>query len=176
MKVENEKEGGKRREEKRKGSMKNSLYKLPKDILVDLLMKSYDFDKLSIEEAYEIHKIIQKKYREKYEKELDTCIKIMKTCHYIGGLRIMMEPVNLYEIYIAGKIRIALFSKSHTYRFFFEHSSYKTLDELLGNASLFLKDTYNLSEEGVQKMIDQIKVYIDAFDKKQFLSVIQKEK
>ena len=155
---------------------KPSLYKLPKDILIDLLMKSYDFDKLSTEQVYEIHKSIHKKCREKYKKELDTNIQIMKTDHNIANIKIWMDKVNLDHIYIGNILRIALFTKQHHYRFFFTapniSSNIRTLDELIEKSRVFLKDLYKdtISEEDMQKIIDQIRIYAEAFDKKQFLT------
>jgi hypothetical protein len=63
---------------------KKSLYNLPKDILVELLLKTYDFENLPIEDIYNIKKECQKRINMEKEKKF----KILNSIYCLGNIQI----------------------------------------------------------------------------------------
>ena len=154
---------------------KNLLYKLPKDILVDLIIKSYDFEKLSLEEVEKIHSSIHTKSMQKYLQELDKVRHLMCKTHNFGYVFSRMDIVNFSEIRVSDSFsmkelfRINLYY-GHRYNYGFgsgngKYTQYETEEELLNKCSSFLRDNkYN--EEIISPLVTQMRIYIEAFYEK----------
>ena len=81
-----------------------NLHKLPKDILIEIIKKNFDFSKLSVEQVENIHSEISKAAKKRYLNELNKNRKILETKYdgfdievkYWDGIRVGDLKIKLY--------------------------------------------------------------------------------
>lgn len=149
---------------------KKLFYKLPKDILVDLLTKTFDFEKLSVEQVHELHTQIQDKTLDKYKKELDKSRNILESKHNISSIYISTGPLHLSYIKV-GNLEINVRDNTYKHKFSVmpHNKDIKTEAELIQFVCLYFKDN-GILEDDIFRIIEKIREYIKEFEKSDILS------
>ena len=71
--------------------MKNLLYDLPKEILIELLEKTYNFDSIPLEDVFNISNDIKLSFNSRIEKEKLLKRKILDTKYQVSDIEIYFK-------------------------------------------------------------------------------------
>ena len=148
--------------------MKNLLYDLPKELLIELLEKTYNFDSIPLEEVYKIKKNINLTFDMRIAKEEEKRIKILKTTYTIEDIKIF---VNYHKILLENKNGVIFLISLFRYR----HQKYClniNFDQGIGfdyeyrePEELFakIKELNRIDENLIFKVFEILKLLIEAF-------------
>ena len=141
-----------------------NLHKLPKDILIEIIKKNFDFSKLSVEQVENIHREISRAAKKRYIDELKKNQKILETRY--DGFDIEVKYWNRIRV---GDLKIKLhFTEKNKYELkYYEYElelrrcteHYKTQEELIKHILHILK---NVDPERVDGFVSIIKTLINA--------------
>ena len=136
------------------------LHKLPKDILIEIIKKTFDFSKLSVDEIETLYAPLYYKFNQKCFDEKSKNKKLMAQEYTIGNITIKM---NEHRIKIGNIFIIRLhYEKKYEYNLYYRSPEiYTTDDELSSRISVILKA--NTSDTEICEVINTIKSLIQAF-------------
>ena len=136
------------------------LHKLPKDILIEIIKKTFDFSKLSVDEIETLYAPLYYKFNQKCFDEKSKNKKLMAQEYKIGNITIKM---NEHRIIIGNIFIIRLhYEKKYEYNLYYRSPEiYTTDDDLSSRISVILKA--NTTDTEICEVVNTIKSLIQAF-------------
>lgn len=144
------------------------LYKLPKDILIEIIKKTYDFSKLSIEDVDKLHSSLHDKFRQRYMDEMNKNNNLMEKIYVAGDLNIKMNTMR--NIILVGNIfKIRFHSNEYELNYRFSEF-YDSEEELIVRARDIIQ--WPKTCKDVEEIISIIKSLIKFFESNKKISNI----
>ena len=75
------------------------LYKLPKDILIEIIKKSFNFSKLSVDDVDRLHGLMNQNFKKRYSEEIQKNEKLMGKRYMIGNVVIDLA-IAMQKMYV----------------------------------------------------------------------------
>ena len=146
------------------------LHKLPKDILIEIVKKTFDFSKLSIEEVERLYGPLHDKFKQKCLDEERKNGKLLKERFYVGNLYI--ETRCARRILIGRICQINVDFKESRYDLKYRTlETYNTEEDLINRISEILK--FSHTDKQIEEIIFTTKMLIKTLQDNEKISDIQ---
>ena len=136
------------------------LHKLPKDILIEIIKKNYDFTKLSIDQVENVHSEISKRAKARYHEEWKKNQEILETRHNDFCIQVYCDAIRI------GHVKIKLhYKRDYDYELKYYNCGRRIIklvkiqEDLIQYIIRIFKDT---DSTRVDEFISIIKTYIKA--------------
>ena len=147
------------------------LHKLPKDILIEIVKKTFDFSKLSIEEVERLYAPLHDKFKQKCLEEENKNEKLMSERYFVGDLYV---EVRFSRIRIGRICQITVDYKESRYDLKYRTlETYNNEDNLMKRISELLKVQINKTDKQIEEIIFTTKILIKALQDNEKISDIQ---
>ena len=148
------------------------LHKLPKDILIEIVKKTFDFSKLSIEEVERLYGPLHNKFKQKCLDEERKNGKLLKEKFYVGDLYI---ETRFSRILIGRICQISVDFLECRYDLKYRTlETYSTEEDLINRISEILKvSPINKSDKQIEEIIFTTKMLIKTLQDNEKISDIQ---
>ena len=147
------------------------LHKLPKDILIEIVRKTFDFSKFSIEEVERMYGPLHDKFKQKCLDEECKNEKLLKERFHVGNLYVETR----FSRILVGRIcQISVdFKESKYYLKYRTLETYNTEEDLINRISEILKVSINKTDKQIEEIIFTTKMLIKTLQDNEKISDIQ---